>query len=59
MEERPGEITRLLAELGAGKNEASARLVPLVYSELRAIAGRCMRRERPGHTLQATVLVHV
>ena len=58
MEERGEEITRLLAELGPGKNDVSARLVPLVYGELRAIAGRCMRRERPDHTLQATVLVH-
>jgi RNA polymerase sigma factor (TIGR02999 family) len=53
-----GEITRLLGELGSGQAEISARLIALVYKELRAIAGRCMRNERPGHTLQPTVLVH-
>jgi RNA polymerase sigma-70 factor, ECF subfamily len=53
-----GEITRLLGELGSGEAEISARLIALVYKELRAIAGRCMRNERPGHTLQPTVLVH-
>src|SRR5262249_23595399 len=53
-----GEITRLLARAGAGHTEDSARLAGLVYAELHAIAGRCMRRERPDHTLQATVLVH-
>jgi RNA polymerase sigma factor (TIGR02999 family) len=58
VEEGAGEITRLLAQLGAGAEDASARLIPLVYRELRSIAARCMRRERPGHTLQATVLVH-
>jgi len=58
MEEGAREITKLLAELNAGKPDVSARLVALVYPELHAIAGRCMRRERPDHTLQATVLVH-
>lgn len=53
-----GEITRLLGELGSGQAEISGRLIALVYKELRSIAGRCMRNERPGHTLQPTVLVH-
>src|SRR5207249_3677836 len=37
---------------------ASADLLPLVYEELRALAGRKMRQERPDHTLQPTALVH-
>jgi RNA polymerase sigma-70 factor, ECF subfamily len=53
-----GEITSLLGKLGSGHAEVSARLIALVYKELRAIAGRCMRNERAGHTLQPTVLVH-
>src|SRR6266496_2571766 len=52
------EITGLLAKLNSGEPEVSARLIALVYHELRAMAHRCMRRERPDHTLQATVLVH-
>jgi len=58
LSDAPGEITRLLARAVAGQEEASGRLAALVYTELHAIADRCMRRERPGHTLQATVLVH-
>jgi RNA polymerase sigma factor (TIGR02999 family) len=54
----PGEITGLLAKIGSGEAEASTRLISLVYRELRAIAGRCMQRERSDHTLQPTVLVH-
>jgi RNA polymerase sigma factor (TIGR02999 family) len=54
-----GDVTRILAELGsAGGEEVLARLVPLVYAELRAIAGAQLRRERPDHSLQATALVH-
>jgi RNA polymerase sigma factor (TIGR02999 family) len=58
MDEGSSEITNLLARLGSGQPEVSARLIALVYPELRAMAGRCMRRERSDHTLQATVLVH-
>jgi RNA polymerase sigma factor (TIGR02999 family) len=58
MDSSPKEVTQLLAKLSAGDSEASARLITLVYSDLRAVAGRCMRNERPNHTLQATVLVH-
>src|SRR5947208_14108635 len=58
MQEGAREITGLLARLSSGEAEVSARLIALVYPELRAMAGRCMRRERPDHTLQATVLVH-
>lgn len=58
MDEGAREITNLLARLSSGQPDVSARLIALVYPELRAMAGRCMRRERPDHTLQATVLVH-
>ena len=58
MDTAPREVTQLLAKLSAGDNEASSRLISLVYGELRVMAGRCMRRERPNHTLQATGLVH-
>ena len=53
-----GEVTRLLAQLRQGDQQAADQLAPLVYEELRRVAGACMRRERPGHTLQATALVH-
>ena len=52
------EITRLLAELRAGRREAESRLVEAVYPELRRIAGRYMKGERPGHSMQATALVN-
>src|SRR6476660_4200088 len=51
-------ITALLNEAGAGDSRASADLLPLVYEQLRALAGRKMRQERPDQTLQATALVH-
>ena len=54
----PGEITQLLKQLSHGNREAEARLVPLIYRELRHLAARYMRRERPDHTLQPTALVH-
>jgi RNA polymerase sigma-70 factor (ECF subfamily) len=53
-----GEVTILLDELKFGSKDALERLIPLVYSELRSLAGKCMRDERPGHTLQPTALVH-
>lgn len=52
------DVTRLLHELSGGDESAMARLVPLIYDELRAIAAREMRRERGEHTLQPTALVH-
>jgi RNA polymerase sigma-70 factor, ECF subfamily len=51
-------VTRLLHELSGGDESAMARLMPLIYEELRAIASREMRRERGDHTLQPTALVH-
>lgn len=52
------ELTRLLAALRAGDPGTDARLFPLVYDELRAIAAGVISREQPGHTLQPTALVH-
>ena len=52
------DVTVLLAQLVGGDERAAARLVPLVYSELRQMAARYMRRERVDHTLQTTALVH-
>ncbi len=58
MEPTPGEVTLLLAEVKHGSQEALAKLIPLVYKELRRLAGHYMREERIGHTLQPTALVH-
>ena len=54
----PGEVTALLGEMRLGSKDALARLIPLVYKELRRLAGRYMRDERHSHTLQPTALVH-
>lgn len=54
----PGEVTRLLAAVREGEPDAIDRLYPYVYDELRAVAERQLRRERPGHTLHPTALVH-
>jgi RNA polymerase sigma factor (TIGR02999 family) len=52
------EVTRLLLEWRGGNEAAMQRLLPVIYGELRRLAAWCMRQERPGHTLQATALVH-
>jgi hypothetical protein len=52
------EITRLLRAWSGGDQAAFDRLAPVVYAELRLIARGHMVHERPGHTLQATALVH-
>lgn len=52
------DVTQILAELEQGDASAAERLMPLVYDELRALAGRWMQRERNDHTLQATALVN-
>lgn len=54
----PGEVTRILHAWGKGDQQALDQLMPLVYGELRRIARRRLRRERPDHTLQPTALVH-
>jgi RNA polymerase sigma-70 factor (ECF subfamily) len=53
-----GEVTILLGELTKGNEDAAGKLIPLVYAELRRLAGSYMRKERVDHTLQATALVH-
>jgi RNA polymerase sigma factor (TIGR02999 family) len=56
-----GEVTALLVKLrddGADRTKATERLAELLYVELRQIAERLMRRERGGHTLQPTAVVH-
>jgi RNA polymerase sigma factor (TIGR02999 family) len=53
----PG-VTELLRAWGGGDQAALDRLLPVVYDELRRQAQRYLRRERPGHTLQTTALVH-
>src|SRR6478735_5318936 len=51
-------ITLMLQEFAGGDKSALDRLMPLVYAELRRLADSYLRRERPGHTLQPTALVH-
>jgi RNA polymerase sigma factor (TIGR02999 family) len=51
-------VTRLLERLEAGDSEAVDQLFPLVYADLRRMAGAAMARESPGHTLQPTALVN-
>ena len=51
-------VSMLLAKWRAGDQEALQVLIPLVYGELRRIAQRQLRQERPDHTLQSTALVH-
>ena len=55
---RPYYVTQLLVNWSQGDPQALEALTPLVYDELRRLAGRYLRRERPDHTLQSTALVH-
>ena len=52
------QMTQLLIDWSNGDQAALDQLVPLVNAELRRLAGRYMRRERPGHTLQTSALVN-
>ena len=54
----PADITELLRAWRGGREGALDRLMPLVYGQLRQIARRHLRRERPDHSLQATALVN-
>jgi RNA polymerase sigma factor (TIGR02999 family) len=56
--EPPHDVTQILKDWSGGSEDASARLMPMVYEELRRLAREYLRRERPDHTLQATALVH-
>jgi len=53
-----GAVTALLAALRGGDPSAADRLLPLIYGDLRLAAARLLARERPGHTLPPTALVH-
>ena len=53
-----GDVTQLLARWAEGDRAALDALMPVVYAELRKIADAYLRRERTGHTLQPTALVH-
>jgi RNA polymerase sigma-70 factor (ECF subfamily) len=52
------QVTQLLEAVQAGRASAADQLLPLVYDELRALAGSLFRGQRPDHTLQPTALVH-
>lgn len=52
------EVTQILVQLENGDMAGYERLLPLVYAELRKMASAKIALERPGHTLQATALVH-
>lgn len=58
MSESPGAVTEWLVAWSGGDEAALERLVPVVHAELRRLARREMRRERPEHTLQTTALVN-
>ena len=58
MDDRSHAITNCLQRLRRGERDAAHDMLPLVYAELRALAGHLMRGDRPGHTLQPTALVH-
>ena len=54
----PHEVSQLLLAWSEGDQAAMDQLIPLVYGELRRLAKQHMRRERAGHTLQTTALIH-
>jgi RNA polymerase sigma factor (TIGR02999 family) len=52
------DVTRVLSAIEQGDAGASEQLLPLVYDELRKLAGQKLAQEKPGQTLEATALVH-
>ena len=56
--EQSREVTQMLIALSEGNREITDKLIPLVYNELRKLAGSYLKNEREGHTLQPTALVH-
>lgn len=54
----PSDVTQILSDESASEQDRAAKLLPLVYEELRALARARLAMERPGHTIQATALVH-
>jgi RNA polymerase sigma factor (TIGR02999 family) len=55
---RMNEVTHILSALEQGDPHAAEQLLPLIYDALRQLAAEKMAQEKPGHTLQATALVH-
>ncbi len=55
---QPATVTLLLRDISAGRENAAAELLPLVYDDLRRLADSWMAKTPPGQTLQATALVH-
>ena len=58
MDEAGPELTTILARARAGEDGARGEVIARIYGELRDIAARLMRRERPSHTLSPTAVVH-
>jgi RNA polymerase sigma factor (TIGR02999 family) len=58
VDDQSGEVTRLLHEIQRGNRQAEDQLIPIVYNQLKKIAANQLRRERAGHSLQPTALVH-
>src|ERR1700741_2814991 len=58
MEPASPNVTQLLAAWSDGNQSARDELIPLVYAELHRVAQNYLRRERRGHTLQSSALVH-
>jgi len=52
------DVTQILSQIEAGDSSAAEQLLPLVYDQLRKLAASRLAQEKPGHTLQATALVH-
>jgi RNA polymerase sigma factor (TIGR02999 family) len=57
-EDQSEAVSKLLGHWAKGDQKALTALLPLVYNELRRVAHHQLQRERPGHTLQSTALVH-
>jgi RNA polymerase sigma factor (TIGR02999 family) len=54
----PEDVTAVLARVRRGEEAAASDLLPMIYDELRALAGGYLKRQIPEHTLQPTALVH-
>jgi RNA polymerase sigma factor (TIGR02999 family) len=52
------EVTKIIHAIEAGDQHAAAELLPLVYEELRALAGQRLAQDKPGQTVEPTALVH-
>jgi len=58
LQNESGEVSQLLRHWARGDEKALTALLPMIYQELRRVAHHQLQRERPGHTLQSTALVH-